>query len=1387
MSNLLSYKLGALGLLLAVSASAADISSTITFKITHRSAVVCYTVGAGNAGTVGTIELSQSPSYTPVVDDVNTTLFTGSASDNRTGSTGAGTQNRCVVLGQGGTGIEYAPVANDGKRHSRALQANTTHYFRVTVGTDSGTASMKTQNLLTGDQYPGAYWPVDPATPGTTAWPTVDPTSLNTCYIHPVTGLCFQQFLRPDFNTGTAVDNNFHHVYQGTGWTNPTNMLADDGSLAVTSNTNPVVVTTDTWDLTGANNGQSLVGITLEVKGYVADACSAGDDRKIVIDGIVRDGVNAWSSSIEATLPTQTAYGAGTTTNIGDDSTHPNAYLQAWFTGGTLIQPVVQRQMLTILNDLNPRFGNYDRSGNNLTLSYPGSAENGLQWESFSTDWVSGSHIFLDTGATPADTTISSVTSATQVTVAAGSGATTNAQFIAPNFGFKLHKKTANCSMSLDYVHFQKTYYSTPQLNGGSSNSHQTPYTKYPEGEVVTGATNASPIVLTLNSGVTAHHFAAGNVIHCFGVQGNTAANGNFTIASTTTFTVTLTGTTGNGTFSGNGACYTTTPAARKGYFFMGTSNGNAAQLMWINTDQIPAEVRYLGIARFTQGGWATDIMSGANYSIDDSSADSPGFYNLECTSGSPCGANKQHVWHGVYIGNPSLGLMADVGGLANTNLTDQDASWRWTDQTPTTTLTDQLTAFDATYTGTMAWEMSAIGLLNSTTLVIRGQKGPQNSACWTGVWDTNTKTVIGLVNSWTSPNMRWKGCHGTNLMWGAAYLGGAGYPLNDPSSQYSGPYTSVLQDNGLNNTTPQDCVTLLNGIGQANPWGITGNNCSKTTLSSITPVSQGLPASHTFGPLIVGDLADMWTSGNADDGETIRILGISGTTIVVQRALWANHPIASHPIGAKFWWRENPPKAAIAVDSRGAFYSDTWWWDYVNDPHGTNTNDPYQQQTSNATVTMENLFTEASHIGGAAQSFISDSGPNGVAYVGTCTAQSQNRFGGIRHGIYSATTATCYNANPAFDGSAGGGVGAASMETHLGFLIPNGTQVDRAFADSRVYQASEGWQLTLAKVGGLTNWYLATAYNEFGNTYDYKRQKVNVWIGTKIGHDVSSPTYDISTHDTSADAYNYCRAYKVNDCFTGSAANNVYVNIPKFALPPDNWPYGSGTYRCLGYTPVMAHDADDLCVSIEPILADELMQYASSTTVSDPKGTGQRRLGVPFSLPKELNGTNLTQNMLPDGSAIVSQMNYLVNLPAFSWDNSVDRTTWLPVSVASGTVPANTTQAYVQFGYNPSYFCSDRQEICVANAASVQAGNSVYSFKTSDSPTALACATSCNIVVPALAERVMWYQWQFFNAMGASTGSGPVTITTTDTATQPSVSSLISGKVVISGKTVVH
>jgi len=74
-----------------------------------------------------------------------------------------------------------------------------------------------------------------------------------------------------------------------------------------------------------------------------------------------------------------------------------------------------------------------------------------------------------------------------------------------------------------------------------------------PDGGVsqsVSGATNASPIVLTVPSG---HGFLTGEYAYVSNVGGNTAANGFWRVSAYTATSITLEGTTGNGTYTSGG------------------------------------------------------------------------------------------------------------------------------------------------------------------------------------------------------------------------------------------------------------------------------------------------------------------------------------------------------------------------------------------------------------------------------------------------------------------------------------------------------------------------------------------------------------------------------------------------------------------------------------------------------------------------------------------------------------------------------------------------------------------------------------------------------------------------------------------------------------------
>lgn len=70
--------------------------------------------------------------------------------------------------------------------------------------------------------------------------------------------------------------------------------------------------------------------------------------------------------------------------------------------------------------------------------------------------------------------------------------------------------------------------------------------------QAVTGATNASPIVVTYAAGVggTSYVPANGDTVVVAGVGGNTAANGTWVLSAVTATTAALTGSTGNGVYT---------------------------------------------------------------------------------------------------------------------------------------------------------------------------------------------------------------------------------------------------------------------------------------------------------------------------------------------------------------------------------------------------------------------------------------------------------------------------------------------------------------------------------------------------------------------------------------------------------------------------------------------------------------------------------------------------------------------------------------------------------------------------------------------------------------------------------------------------------------------
>jgi hypothetical protein len=123
-------------------------------------AVLSYTAPNNSACR---IRVSEQPGFAPLVHDVDPSLFSGADSDLRPGNLFQGT-SRVVVIGK-----RSSELAADQKIYSRALQAYTTHYFRITCGRSVSTGSFQTKNIPFGVTYqdlpPEKFAYIDSASP----------------------------------------------------------------------------------------------------------------------------------------------------------------------------------------------------------------------------------------------------------------------------------------------------------------------------------------------------------------------------------------------------------------------------------------------------------------------------------------------------------------------------------------------------------------------------------------------------------------------------------------------------------------------------------------------------------------------------------------------------------------------------------------------------------------------------------------------------------------------------------------------------------------------------------------------------------------------------------------------------------------------------------------------------------------------------------------------------------------------------------------------------------------------------------------------------------------------------------------------------------------------
>ncbi len=420
------------------STSGGSIANLSVSSVTATQAVLTYTAPSSDACTV---QVSQSNTLSPLVHDVDPTLFSGSNLDSRTGSVTSGTM-RTFVIGQ-----RAGQQGSDGNWYSRALQAYTQHYYQITCGSATVSGNFTTGNILLGQTFnedlppaPNAasasYWVAG----GQYAWPQFvswnNTTGRSEGVVDPQTGMLLQRVTMPqDFPSGGG-DLAFTNVVAGSNWSNPSYVLVNDSNAAsYTGSTSDWLFIGDATLSAGA--GQPVDAMDFSVLGWCggsAGTCTTGSNANIQVCPSVNGGVSCWPTSANVI-----SVALGTTALPSSFSVAGSlAPLMATLTPAGY-PPLTMADMAAVSGTVN-----VDSSGN---VTWQGGSY-------FYPNWTAGSQITIAGSlCTISSTTVTAT--ALAITPPSCSPAitlpATGASYSGGNFGFMVRKQTS----SLDTIYLQ--------------------------------------------------------------------------------------------------------------------------------------------------------------------------------------------------------------------------------------------------------------------------------------------------------------------------------------------------------------------------------------------------------------------------------------------------------------------------------------------------------------------------------------------------------------------------------------------------------------------------------------------------------------------------------------------------------------------------------------------------------------------------------------------------------------------------------------------------------------------------------------------------------------------------------------------------------------------
>lgn len=560
---------------------------------------------------------------------------------------------------------------------------------------------------------------------------------------------------------------------------------------------------------------------------------------------------------------------------------------------------------------------------------------------------------------------------------------------------------------------------------------------------------------------------------------------------------------------------------------------------------------------------------------------------------------------------------------------------------------------------------------------------------------------VQAVAQMWSLPGSRWCGNHTQEYVGQVAISSTSVHGLTG-SLIGGGPYYSQL----VGNMTPSTTTITV-------------------TSSYSTP---GEPVS-TFAPTFLqtaatGDAINM-TNGSGQTEVMLLSNKISPTSWGITRAQGGTTAL-SFNTGTNILMDCQSDLSTDPNTNSGGYI----WWDFVNSPDGTNTAD-YVMNFGAHPVSRGNYRVSSGWPWRAGA--VTDKTTWGQPPTNDITANPQ--YTAYAYGLGDGNT---YQKHPAM-----ASISPASFFDNTYSVLGNLFSASDSSATVNItgnlyqYIYSGG----AGGAGGLTPKYLPTLAKTFQHVLT----------------DVSGPTSLIG--GTTADNYKYCIAYAANECVSGSSAGNIYFNLTTLTVPYCDFGVNGTTDICIG------NSSSSGMFSGQYVIANDSTGVSTYRPLTRMYQTFQdAAFGVPQGGLK----------MLADGSyallaAYTNSSTPLTNLlaiqvPPIPTSDGVNRSQFIPATL-NLTAPTglSITKAWVKFGYaeygtvgasGSQYYCRTRREACVSTTSTVTQGplssTAPYSWITSDSPTALACSTSCSISIPVDPEHIAYFSVEYMTSGGS-------------------------------------